>query len=131
MSHPFRDEDIPVLTEVIEEITPHEMLAPAPAASLATPALPAPFVSTSAVPRWSDADREALEKKLQERILRQLQDQIDTVLEKQVRDVLADVLQTAVSQLADDIRVQLQTSMERVVAQAVAQEIAKLPDFKP
>lgn len=119
MNPQFREEDIPVLTEVIDEAaTP----SPAPAAQVASP-----FVPAAPAPTWTDADREALERRLQERILRQLQGRIDTVLEQQVRDVLADVLQTAVGQLAEDIRMQLQSSMQRIVAQAVAQEVSRLP----
>ncbi len=124
MSHPFREEDIPVLTEVIEEIAPQT--APP---SISSPSA-TPLAQTPDMQHWSEVDREILERKLQERILLQLQDQIDTVLEQQVRDVLADVLQTSVSRLADDIRTQLQASMEGIVAEAVAQEVAKLPHFK-
>jgi outer membrane lipopolysaccharide assembly protein LptE/RlpB len=122
MSMPFREEDIPVLTEVIEDAAPQA--APQPLSAVISP--PVPADRGSAVPLSNSADREALERKLQERILRQLQGQIDAVLEHQVRDVLADVLQTAVSQLADDIRTQLQASMENIVTQAVKQEVAKL-----
>src|SRR5690606_31794099 len=111
----------------IEESEPHTV---ATAAASAIADLPSPQQAT-AMPPWSDADSALLERKLQEQILRQLQSQIDTVLEQQVRDVLADVLQTAVSQLTEDIRNQLQASMERVVAQAVAQEVEKLSRPQP
>ena len=126
MNHSFREEDIPILTEVIEESEPHTVAA----AASATAELPSPQ-QAAAMPPWTDADSALLERKLQEQILRQLQSQIDTVLEQQVRDVLADVLQTAVSQLTEDIRNQLQASMERVVAQAVAQEVEKLSRPQP
>lgn len=121
MNPSFREEDIPMLTEVIEEVA-----SPSPALDQAPVSATAASMTTNAAPAWTDADREALERRLQERILRQLQGRIDTVLEQQVRDVLADVLQMAVGQLADDIRTQLQVSMEGIVAQAVAQEVARL-----
>lgn len=129
MSIPFREEDIPILTEVIEEagLGPEQ----APPTTSSSPRVHAtPIASRSEeveLPRWSAADKEALERKLEDRILRQLHAKIDTVIEQQVRDVLADVLQTAITDLANDIRVQLQSSMERAVANAVAQEVARLP----
>ncbi|TXI89558.1 MAG: hypothetical protein E6Q34_10465 [Burkholderiaceae bacterium] len=67
-----------------------------------------------------------MEQTVRENVLKQVLTRIDFVLEHRVSDSLADVLQKAVDQLADDIRAGLKQSIEEVVTRAVNQEIAKL-----
>lgn len=108
------DIGIPVLTEVIE--APLQM-QPGHAqidTSLSSPA-PAP-----AVP---DMDWERLERELHERVLQQVLKRIDSMLEQRVRDSLADVLQTAVDHLADELRRGLQSTVKEVITKAVAEEL--------
>lgn len=112
MSNPPVDAGIPLLTEVI----------PAPqAANLREPA--AAPVATQKV---DEENWHRLERDIQERVLQQVLTRIDLILEQRVRDSLADVLQIAVTGLADDIREGLRHSMRDVVAHAVRQEIAEL-----
>ena len=66
-----------------------------------------------------------MEQTLRENVLKQVLARVDFVLEHRVRDNLADVLQTAVEKLADEIRAGLKNSLEEVVTRAVTQEIAK------
>jgi catalase len=131
--NPFsRDAGIPVLTEIIE--APAESAASKPPV-VAPAATPIEEISVEALEaemraHWSDEEWNRLERKIRERILRQILARIDSVLEQQVRDHLADVLQTAVDALATDIKSGLHQSLEQVVARAVSQEITRLQTTK-
>ena len=108
------ESNIPILTEIID---------PQQLAALTQP-------TTSQVTSLSADDLEQLEKTLRESILRQLLTRVDFVLEHRVRDSLADVLQTAVDHLAEDIRKGLSKSLEEVIQRTVTQELSKLQSTK-
>lgn len=112
------DDSIPILTEVIypEQETPVASPDPAHPAD-APPRQPAESISAE--------DWQQLEQTLRENVLRQVLSRIDFVLEHRVRDSLADVLQTAVENLALEIRSGLHHTMEEVITRAVTQEIAR------
>jgi len=117
------DANIPVLTEVID-LPPAEAAHPAEAFSGDGSDDAA---ETTAPPRLiSEADWLALEQQIKENVLKQVLTRVDFVLEHRVRDTLADVLQTAVESLAQDIRAGLKNSLEDVVTRALSQEIAKI-----
>ncbi len=80
----------------------------------------------NAPPENGSEDWLLMEQTVRENVLKQVLSRIDFVLEHRVSDSLADVLQKAVDQLADDIRAGLKQSIEEVVTRAVNQEIAKL-----
>jgi catalase len=130
---PFsRDAGIPVLTEIIAPPAEQSI-----ADAAAIPPIVAPIeehnveaLEAEMLSQWSDEEWNRLERKIRERILRQILGRIDSVLEQQVRDHLADVLQAAVEGLATDIKSGLQQSLEQVVARAVAQEIIRLQTTK-
>lgn len=142
MINPMHDANIPTLTEIIPVIAADE--APQPGTTDASltanshqpisigiepaPAVMAepPFVS----PRQSKLDWERLENGISERVLAQMMNRIDFVLEQRIRDSLADVLQTAVSGLAEEIRQGLQETLEAVVSRAIGQEIIQLQKSK-
>ncbi|MFZ6689198.1 hypothetical protein ACO0K0_15755 [Undibacterium sp. SXout11W] len=116
------DASIPVLTEVIplEEISSEN--APPPSEALASGSTDDQSHEHGAI---SEEQWQLLEQTLKENVLKQVLTRIDFVLEHRVRDSLADVLQTAVSALAEEIRIGLKNSLEDVVTRAVNQEIAK------
>lgn len=144
MSNSNMDAGIPLLTEIIP--------APTPAASTAEPAQPVvdatlqdtqvadvalleqeeELVTIDAPPDIGLDDEQLLrlENEIRERVLHQVLERIDFVLEQRVRDSLADVLQTAVEGLANDIRDGLHQSMRDVITRAVTQEINKLQSAK-
>ena len=74
----------------------------------------------------SDAQWDALEHKISERVLHQLQNRIDFVLEHRIGDGLADALQQAVEAMTAEIRRGLHHTLEDVITRAVSQEIAHL-----
>lgn len=143
MNNDDPDADIPVLTEIIVRQEPAEAassqtpLAP-PSLAVETDAAPqvpgnadsavvAAITATDMPPLAASADQwQALERKINERVLYQLQNRIDSVLEHRVRDSLADALQLAVDGIAANIRHGLHLTLEDVIARAVAQEIAHL-----
>lgn len=114
------DDSIPVLTEIIHP----ELDIPA-AAGLAED-----DASPHAGEGFSEDDWQRLEATLRENVLRQVLARVDFVLEHRVRDSLADVLQTAVESLAQDIRAGLHRTMEEVITRAVTQEIARAKSIK-
>ena len=127
MNTPTLDESIPLLTEII---------APAPKSinfevelPLFLTAKPTPAndgTVTLSSPELSKEQLQRLEIEVSERVLHNLFGQIDLMLEQRVRDSLADVLQTAVDGLAQQIKQGLQQTMGEVVSRAVSQEIAKI-----
>ena len=147
------DSSIPVLTEVIlppgsEPVAPKKVAAPtttqANTARAPTPMTLAPQAlirentaeatsnikpaesDTALAPEPGSDDWLLLEQTVRENVLKQVLSRIDFVLEHRVSDSLADVLQNAVDQLADDIRAGLKQSIEEVVTRAVNQELAKI-----
>lgn len=149
------DSSIPVLTEIIlppgaEPVEPKKATSPivqhsvpnpartsspmtlAPQAlireSAAAPANLQPSNSDSAnlAPEPGSDDWALMEQTVRENVLKQVLARIDFVLEHRVSDSLADVLQNAVDQLANDIRAGLKQSLEEVVTRAVNQELAKI-----
>jgi len=74
----------------------------------------------------SAEDWQALELTVRENVLRQVLSRVDFVLEHRVSDSLAEVLQTAVDKLADEIRAGLRNSIEEVVTRALTQELSKI-----
>jgi 3-oxoacyl-ACP reductase-like protein len=127
----FDDASIPVLTEVVADTPP----APADAAPHDVPAAAAPSDTAPAAPATleeraaamlSEEDWDALELRLCERIVHQLQGRVDFVLQQRVRDSISDVLQTALAGLTNDIRAGLEQTIEQIVTRAVSQELAHL-----
>ncbi|MBK1891831.1 hypothetical protein Undi14_17510 [Undibacterium sp. 14-3-2] len=136
------DASIPVLTEIILPVTEtvDQALAEAGTVTAAT-------TSSSPLPNpppaiIAQADAEAtnvsvpeehwqtLEQSLKEDVLKHVLARVDFVLEHRVRDNLADVLQTAVEGLANEIRAGLKNSLEELVTRAVTQEINKVKNSK-
>lgn len=140
MNNSTPDAGIPVLTEIISPPTSPSFASPLPsqpdnAAQTGLPVVePAPHVIMSSEDLKNDLDAkerwERLEMELRERVLQQVLDRIDFVLEQRVRDSLADVLQTAVTELASEIRTGLHHTLKEVVTRAVSQELIKAQSLK-
>jgi catalase len=123
------DANIPVLTEVI--LPDAEASA---AQAVADSQQPATQDMNAAMEQHSHSepqqDWQELEQNVKEAVLKQVLTRVDFVLEHRVRDGLADVLQTAVDKLADDIRAGLSKSLEELITRSVNQEISKLRSGK-
>jgi len=117
------DASIPVLTEVVEEAQAGSD-APAPIAPIA------PHNEADAEARamlhldatgWA-----ALERRLSERILQQLQDQVDIALEQRLRERVEEALDHAMAGLTDTLRHSVQQTIEQIIVRAVGEELRHL-----
>ncbi len=105
---------------------PRSYAMPVPELKTGTsPEIAEPVTAAMPAPAISEDDWLQLEQSIRESVLKQVLARVDFVLEHRVRDSLADVLQTAVEQLATDIRGGLHKTMEEVITRAVTQEISK------
>lgn len=121
----LRDANIPVLTEIIESPGQESFDDAQPAGGEPSAAPPVSLAEHAFSMPAAGQDWARLEHEIRARVLRQVMAGIDTILETRIRDTLADVLQVAVGSLADDIRNRLQQSLEREIARAVSDEIAR------
>jgi hypothetical protein len=139
MNHdPAFDASIPVLTEVVTEPKADADVAAAvlePAADPVAPAVATERDATDdigeqlerrAVDRWSGEQWSVLERRVTNRILQQLQGRVDFVLEQRLRQGIAEAVERAMGDLADEIRLGLQGTLGEVVSRAVSQEIAHI-----
>lgn len=144
------DSSIPVLTEVITGTNPATNTVanseantsdkPTPLAAISTAAQAAKSSEISvdvaheinlensslSTSQLSEEQLTNLENKLREDILSQVLQRVDFVLEHRIRDGLADVLQSAVDDLAGQIRAGLHVSLEELVRRSVNQELSKI-----
>jgi hypothetical protein len=122
---------VPTLTEVVRM---PEAPAPAPAA-----AVPAPAAEPQAFAPTVPASLEQLrggggvvagpmaidEDELVQRVLADLQRQIDLMLEVKLREVLAPALTRATDALMREARTELASTLRDIVSRAVAQELSR------
>ena len=102
---------VPTLTEVVA-------LPEAPAAPLAAAPLPAPQMPMAPV-------RSPDEEELVQRVLADVQRQVELMLEVKLREALTPVLTRATDALMREARNELASTLRDVVARAVAQEISR------
>lgn len=107
---------VPTLTEVVRLPESEPPAAPEPEAS---PARPAAFVERRA--NWPPVD----EEQVVQRVLADLQRQIDLMLEVKLREVLTPALTRATDALLRESRAELASTLRDVVARAVAQELSR------
>ena len=122
------DASIPVLTEVFQDRPVAEELKEA--AEAPVPVADDAELEARAVGEWTGPEWDQLERRLSERILHQLQGQVDFVLEQRLRDSMQAALEAAIAGLTDDIRRSLQQTIETIVVRAVTQELAHLQTLK-
>lgn len=138
------DANIPVLTEIIEPVAetvtttiavsePLSVVVPYNIPVLDTPLMQSEKLAAEALtttPSKPELDWDAMELTVREAVLKQVLTRVDFVLEHRVRDGLADVLQTAVDKLADEIRTGLANSLNELVTRSVQQELLKIRSGK-
>lgn len=115
---------VPTLTEVVRlpeggeaPAAPPPPVAPDPV--IARPPAAAPFVERRA--GWPQLN----EDQIVQRVLGDVQRQIDLMLEVKLREVLAPVLTRATDAIQRDARAELASTLRDVVARAVAQELSR------
>lgn len=111
---------VPTLTEVVEVEALAEVgeLASQPVhATVSAPVTPQP-IPLDSLP--------VLEGQLAQRVLNDVQRQIDSMLEFRLREALAPVLARHSEAIVRELKDELARTMRDVVARSVAQEVAKL-----
>lgn len=119
-AHPY-DTSIPVLTEVLEDAQPEPQQ---PQQHAHFPAAAAHQADQAPMP--GDAQWAALERRVAENVLQQLQSRVDFVLEQRIRDSLEEVLNQALHNLTSEIRHGLHDALGAIVSRAVSQELLHL-----
>jgi hypothetical protein len=125
MNHSNSDAGIPVLTEVLADRLPP---ASAKAASIpaSTPQAPQPVSPTTReIERFAEMEDELVKRVLQGVLIR-----LDPMIEERVRNTLADVLQTAVDDVAAKIRRGLREALQNVVIEATTEEMKRFRNQK-
>ncbi len=120
-SRPVPPTRVPTLTEVVRlpEVEAPAAPAPAPEPMIARPAAAAPFVERRA--NWPQLD----EDQIVQRVLTDLQRQIDLMLEVKLREVLTPALTRVTDALLRDARAELASTLRDVVSRAVHQELSR------
>ena len=140
---------IPVLTEVLETPTygvdlperraaariaghvPVEPITVLPGSRLVAPEVEAAPTTVGPLMQMLDAAALAhIEHELREAVLGKLLGKLDDVLEAHIRDQLADVLQSAVDNLACSLRAGLKRALDESISLAVATELEHLRNKK-
>lgn len=115
---------VPTLTEVVRLREAEAAAAAAPEPPPDPPAIARPPASPPFVERragWPRIDEDALVEK----VLVDLQRQIDLMLEVKLREVLTPALTRATDALLREARAELASTLRDVVARAVAQELSR------
>ncbi len=117
---------VPTLTEVVEPseapaaVQATEQAAPPErAAAVTDPPLVPPFLERRA--NWPPLQ----EEQIVQRVLADLQRQVDLMLEGRVRETLTPALTRATDALVREVRHELASTLRDVIAHAVAQELAR------
>lgn len=131
MTNHEADGGIPLLTEVLPVADQYAqddaalLVSPVLLLEVSIPELTIPSQSDDRhALYWSEQELIRMQAEISERITRQVLRRIDGMLEQRVRDSLADVMQLAVSGLAQGIRNDLKQTLEEAVQRAVAQEMS-------
>ncbi len=124
--------NVPTLTEVIELNPEGDQLLPVPVV-LESPLLapdidlaPMPVVEPDEVLPLDVNEPEVSDTQICQRILTDVQRQIDSMLEFRLRESMQPLLAQFTETLMQDLRDELSRTMRDVVTRAVAQEVAKL-----
>ena len=119
-SGPHSPQAVPTLTEVVD--WPDQVLQ-----QPGGPQNPGGFDESTVVPPALQLPSASglSEEQLSQRILADLQRQVDLMLEYRLREVLTPLLQRAADSLVRDTRAELASTLREIVARAVAQELAR------
>lgn len=113
MSTPPAPQRVPTLTEVVSDLP---VAPPLP--------LPPP-VEADIAPEPLSAGAPTEEDRVAEQVLADLQPRIDALFEHRLRDALAPRLARVQATLVDEMRVEVAAALREIVAQAVAEQLAR------
>jgi hypothetical protein len=113
MSTPPAPQRVPTLTEVVPDI-PAAPVSPVP-----------PHVEADILPEPTPAGAPVDEAQIAEQVLASLLPRIDGLFEHRLRDALAPRIARVQATLVDEMRLELAAALREVVAQAVADQVAR------
>ena len=117
-------ERVPTLTEVVDW---PETVQPSGGQTLTSPEASAPEADIASAKSGAlPAAPSINEEQIAQRVLGEVQRQVDLMLEYRMREVLTPVLTRVADQIIREARAELASTLRDVVARAVAQEIARL-----
>ncbi|MGK5013788.1 MULTISPECIES: hypothetical protein [unclassified Janthinobacterium] len=128
---PF-DQGIPLLTEVLSgpealhETTAEPETVPSIGRTDMIEVADIAEMEAAPAPAIAQPDWDAIEQRLTQRILHQVQGKIDHLLEERIAHVLQTALQNALIGMRGALRADLQQSLEQIVAHAVSHELGHL-----
>jgi hypothetical protein len=136
ISHP-NPAQVPILTEVIDLPLRPDLAVDAasrPVSSASLDALPvlaevvSPLTEVAAQPTSmpSHGEPAVTEAQLAQRVLSDVQKQVDSMLEFRLKEAMAPLIARHTEAIARDLRDELSRTLKDVVARSVAQELAKL-----
>lgn len=121
---------VPTLTEVVDVNAPRPsgapVTAPAPAAAPARLAAAPPAGLVRKAGAAGPEVKTLSAEQLTQRVLAELQPQIDQLLEQRLREALAPALERLAGTLAAELRAELATAVRDLATQAAAHELARL-----
>jgi hypothetical protein len=118
-SKPAPPRQVPTLTEVVQ----FAEMASAPVVEESASAQAT--VAVAGAPHPSASLPLTTEEQIAQRVLADLQRQIDLMLEHRLRELLAPAVARMADQLVRDTRTELASTLRDVIAKAVAQELAR------
>jgi hypothetical protein len=119
---PLPPQRVPTLTEVVE---PLYRAPPAPPEVASDTSMPPQDQTDSTEAGRAEPPQGIDEAQLVERVLGELQRQVELMLEYRLREVLTPALVRATDALIRDARVELASTLRDVVARAVALELSR------
>jgi hypothetical protein len=114
-------ERVPTLTEVVR--LAHAPAGPPPAAPPAPPVVEADVMTPGTKP--PPINSVLTEEQLVQRVLGDVQRQVDLMLEYRLRELLTPILTRATDAVIRETRAELASTLRDVVARAVTQELAR------
>ena len=114
---------VPTLTEVV--VLPDTPAVPMPMPLEADVIVPAPYAATPSPQQLPQQTLPIDEEQMIERVLADVQHQVDLMLEYRLREVLTTILTRAADSVIREARSELASTLRDVVARAVAQEMSR------
>ena len=116
---------VPTLTEVVAWPDAATGQAPGPHPAMEAQTLEADLVAASPSPPFVPPPPPMTDEQIVQRVMADLQHQIDLMLEYRLRETLTPLLTRAADSVVRDARNELASTLRDLVATAVAQELAR------
>ena len=122
-----KNRDIPVLTDVLNQRRMEIAAIPPVPQPVATAPAPAPVpTAPSSPPSLENISWDEMENRLKERILKQVAQRMDVILDDTLSQHVGAVLQQIARLLADEIKHDMQNTLDVIVTHSISAELDRL-----